>query len=76
VYYAKDRYSFVDANKNVNYGKYYLSETVKNRWKGYSDSVEIYEIQGEHSTMFDPAFGGKELARLIQGQLDSSTKEP
>lgn len=70
AYYAKDHYQFYDFDRNVRYRKYDLDENIKKRWNEYADLVEIYEVEGEHSTMFDPAAGGKELARLLQEHLN------
>jgi thioesterase domain-containing protein len=70
VFYAKDRYHFVDKDNNIRYKRFGLSDSVKNRWKEYVRSATFYEIEGEHSTMFDPNHGGEQLARNLQQYLD------
>lgn len=75
VFYAKDHYHFLDKNRNISYKKFELSDHVKNRWTNYVESVVFYEIEGEHSTMFDPKYGGKELASTLQGHLDKYNLE-
>ncbi|WP_297823662.1 non-ribosomal peptide synthetase [Segetibacter sp.] len=73
VYYAKEHYQFSDINRSVNYKKISYGESIKNRWRNYVDSISIFDIEGEHSTMFDPTIGGgKELAELLQKHLDES----
>ena len=71
VFYAKDHYYFLDKNRNITYRKFDLSDNVKERWKSYVGSATFYEIEGEHATMFDPEFGGKELAHKLQEHLNS-----
>ncbi len=75
VFYAKDHYHFVDKDKNISYRKFYLSKIVKDRWKAYSKSAIFHEIEGEHSSMFDPAYGGKELAKKLQEHIEASKFE-
>ncbi|MDQ6813903.1 MAG: AMP-binding protein, partial [Bacteroidota bacterium] len=72
IYYAKYHYRFLDISKNVRYRKFYLNDSIKNSWNQYAKSTEIYEVEGEHSSMFDPEVGGKELARLLQEHLNRS----
>jgi thioesterase domain-containing protein/aryl carrier-like protein len=75
LYYAKYHYRFFDSNRDVRYRKFTLSDNIKKRWNQYATSVEIFEVEGEHSTMFDPAVGGRELAGLLQEKLNSCIKE-
>lgn len=74
LYYPKDHYHFLDVKRNVSYRRFHLNDSIKNRWKEYSRSIEIYEVEGEHSTMFDPEHGGKELAKLLQKHLNIANK--
>ncbi len=69
IFYARDQHHFMDNKNNISYKKYHLSESVKNRWNAYAKSATFYEIEGEHSTMFDPKYGGKELAIKLQKHL-------
>ncbi|MEO6732561.1 MAG: amino acid adenylation domain-containing protein [Ferruginibacter sp.] len=71
VFYAKDHYYFSDKDKNINYRKSILNDSVKDRWKSYVRQATFYEIEGEHSTMFDQEHGGRELARKLQEHLDN-----
>jgi len=69
AFYAKERYLFVDKNRNINYKKIALDITTKNGWKAYASSVITYEIEGEHSTIFDPIHGSG-FANLLQEHLN------
>ena len=71
VFYAKENYYFSDKDKNINYRKFILNDSVKDRWKSYVRLATFYEIEGEHSTMFDQEYGGRELARKLQEHLDN-----
>ncbi|HSU51191.1 MAG TPA: thioesterase domain-containing protein, partial [Segetibacter sp.] len=76
IYFAKEHYQFSDMSRQVNYKKIVYDDSIKNRWLKYADSVSIFDIEGEHSTMFDPQVGGgKELAELLQQHLDQSNIE-
>ncbi|MGI8636462.1 MAG: thioesterase domain-containing protein [Segetibacter sp.] len=73
IFYPKEHYYFLDKEKNIFYRKYKLSDDIKNRWKLYSRSVKFCDIEGEHSSMFDPKYGGKELAKKLQEHLNKFT---
>lgn len=73
IFYPKEHYYFLDKEKNIFYRKYKLSDDIKNRWKSYSRSVRFCDIEGEHSSMFDPKYGGKELAKKLQEHLNKFT---
>ena len=68
VFYAQDRYHFLDTDKNIVFKKHRLTDEVKNRWKNYVSNVKIFDVDGEHSRMFDPVYS-KKLALLIQQHL-------
>ncbi len=74
VFYARDHYHFLDKNRNIRFKKFLLEEEVKNIWKDYARSVKIYEMEGEHSSMFEP-FYSNNFASLLQQHLDACTKE-
>ncbi|MEO6730595.1 MAG: thioesterase domain-containing protein [Ferruginibacter sp.] len=69
VFYAREHYYFLDKNRNIRYKKFLLEEDIKNRWMKYARHVTMYEIEGEHSTIFEP-FNSKEFVRLLQQQLN------
>lgn len=69
VFYARDHYHFLDKNRNIKFKKFLLEEEIKNIWKDYARSVNIHEMDGEHSTMFEP-FYSTEFAGLLQQYLD------
>ena len=50
----------------------YLNDNTKNAWKQYANSVSIYDVEGEHSTIFDLAHAN-ELAQLLQKHLNDSS---
>ncbi len=72
VFYAKEHYYFLDKERNVGFKKLYLSDSIKNFWKDYSTSTSVYEIEGEHSLIFDPSHA-KEFAEILQQHLDNKT---
>jgi thioesterase domain-containing protein/acyl carrier protein len=70
VFYAKEHYYFTDKNNGIYYKSISISNETKNSWKKHARSVEIYEIEGEHSTMFDLKHA-TELAEIVQSSLES-----
>ena len=68
VFYARDHYQFVDKNRNIRFKRFSLEEAIKNRWKNYADDVSIYEIEGGHSTMFEP-FYSNDFAGVLRQHL-------
>lgn len=71
VFYAKEHYYFVDRANHIFYKAVSFSDGTKKSWNRYAESVKIYEVEGEHSVMFDPEHA-TELARLIQSHLNES----
>lgn len=71
LFYAKDHYYFMDAEKKVAFRKYYLNDETKNMWHHYAKNITIHEIEGEHSSMFDRETAGG-FAKILQGYLNSS----
>ncbi len=69
VFFAKDRYTFVDKNNNILYNKILLDNATKHSWERYASNVKGFEIEGEHSTIFDPIYA-KELVKVLQQNLD------
>ena len=72
LFYAKEHFTFLDRANNIEYGKMYLNDNTKNAWKQYANSVSIYDVEGEHSTIFDLAHAN-ELAQLLQKHLNDSS---
>ena len=70
IFYAKDHYYFLDKDKAIDYKRMHMDEETKDRWKAFAGSVTIYEVDGEHSTVFDPIHG-KNFAQLLQQHLNS-----
>lgn len=71
VFYAKERYYFTDANRNIRFKKIRLDDNIKNAWKKYASGISIYDIEGDHSTIFDKANGSR-FAEILQQHLDAS----
>jgi amino acid adenylation domain-containing protein len=69
VFYAKEHYYFGDWNRRIFYKSISISNDTKNSWKRHAKSVSIYEIDGEHSTIFDPEHAAG-LAEIVQNCLD------
>ena len=68
AFYAKDHYYFLDRDKNIGYRKYHLSEKDKNFWRQYADKTTVYEIEGEHSMIFDPG-NAQRFAEILRESL-------
>ncbi|MEP7233019.1 MAG: amino acid adenylation domain-containing protein, partial [Ginsengibacter sp.] len=73
LFYAKERYYFMDVEKKVTFKKLYLNDETKNMWNQFAKSITIHEIEGEHSTMFETAHNN-EFANLLQGYLNDIRK--
>ncbi len=71
VFYATDRYFFLDRNNNIGFRKMHLADETKNSWKKYvAGGTLIHEIKGEHSDIFSPMHG-EAFARILQKHLDN-----
>ncbi|MEO6230259.1 MAG: amino acid adenylation domain-containing protein [Ferruginibacter sp.] len=71
LFYAKERYYFTDVNKNIRFNKFHLNESVKKNWQNYAASISIYDVEGDHSDMFDLP-NANQLAKLLTQQLNKS----
>jgi amino acid adenylation domain-containing protein len=71
VFYAKKHYYFMDRVNKVVYKEINYSPAVKNAWNKYARSVTFYEIDGEHSTIFDPLFA-TEFSKILQDHLNQA----
>ncbi|MGF7082762.1 amino acid adenylation domain-containing protein [Mucilaginibacter sp. UYCu711] len=69
VFYAKEHYYFLDKSNNIRYKKISLDKRVKDSWKQHASTVEIYEVEGEHSEIFDPIHA-TDFAKIIQHHLN------
>jgi thioesterase domain-containing protein len=73
VFFAKEHYYFLDKENNVGFKKVYIDAKTKNMWNQYGTSVKIFEVEGEHSNIFDPVHA-KDFATLLQQQLNSTER--
>jgi thioesterase domain-containing protein len=71
VFYAKEHYYFWDKDKNVRFKQLYLDNETKDTWTQYARSTTMYEIEGDHSTIFYPD-NAQEFAVLLQKHLNNS----
>ncbi|MEO6722618.1 MAG: thioesterase domain-containing protein [Ferruginibacter sp.] len=71
VFYAKEHYYFVDKERGIQFKRIRLDDDTKNLWKEYARNASIYEVDGGHSTIFDPLFA-KGFARLLQDHLNAA----
>ncbi len=69
LFYAKERYYFTDVSNNIRFKKVNLNNDTKNLWREYSPMVEIHEVEGDHSDIFDTTHGS-EFATLLQQEID------
>ncbi len=69
LFFATDRYFFLDRNNNIGYKKMLLDEKTKTAWNDYATNTTVYEIKGEHSDIFAPIHG-EEFAKTLQKHLD------
>jgi len=71
VFYAKEKYYFMDRNKRILYKRRVdVSSEKKNAWQKYAKSIKIYEIEGDHSTIFVPKYAGH-FAGILQNHLNN-----
>jgi len=73
LFYAKERYYFTDVTQNIRFKKFYLNDSRKNLWKQYAASVSIFEVEGDHSNIFETVHGS-DFARLLQQQLNKEVQ--
>lgn len=71
VFYARDNYAFFDKEKNIAYKNVVRSDASKNTWARYAGSVNMYQVNGGHSTMFDSQYSS-EFASILNGHLESA----
>ena len=71
AFYAKEKHYFTDWNNGILFKRIIVSTEKKYSWKNYAKSVKVYEVEGEHSTMF-AAENATEFARILQQHLDES----
>jgi amino acid adenylation domain-containing protein len=69
AFYAKDHYYFLDKLNNIAYGARSYDEKIKMAWNEYANAVKIYELEGEHSTIFTRPYV-KRFAEIMQAHLD------
>jgi thioesterase domain-containing protein len=69
AFYAEEHYRFLDVEKNVRFRRFTIDDSTKNIWKKYAKSFSVYEIEGEHSTIFVSKHA-KEFSRILQAELD------
>ena len=71
---ANEHYYFFDHKNNIRFKKFELNNIVKRKWQNdwmaISRSADFYFINGEHSTIFNPSVGGKDLAFKLQELLN------
>ena len=72
LFYAKEHYYFLDKDNSIGFKKTSIDEETKNMWKRYSKDISIYEIDGEHSSIFETIHGDY-FAKSLQEQLNKST---
>ncbi len=72
LFYAKERYYFVDVNNKINFKKIDLDIGSQHAWEDYATKVMLYEIKGEHSNIFE-SIHGDEFAMILQEQLNKSS---
>ncbi|RZK77249.1 MAG: amino acid adenylation domain-containing protein, partial [Pedobacter sp.] len=72
AFYAKDHYYFLDKLNNIAYGARSYDEKIKMAWKEYANAVQIYELEGEHSTIFTRPYVQR-FAEIMQAHLDQKS---
>ncbi|GAA4316755.1 hypothetical protein GCM10023149_13960 [Mucilaginibacter gynuensis] len=73
LFNALQQYFFIDKINKVIYKEIAIDYTNKHAWKKYAAGVEIYEVKGEHSTIFEQ-INALEFSRILQQHLDESAK--
>jgi thioesterase domain-containing protein len=75
LFYAKEHFYFSDHTNKIAFHKITFDEKTKNAWEEYAESVNVHDVDGEHSSIFDPAFG-REFARILQQKLNGEILTP
>lgn len=73
MFYAKERYYFTDVNNGIRYKKIFINEYAKKVWQQYATSITIFEVEGDHSDIFESTHGNQ-FAHLLQDQLNRPIK--
>lgn len=73
LFYAKERYYFTDANNNIRYKKIHLDNHTKNIWSRFAGSITIFDVEGDHSDMFETSHGNQ-FAMFLQQELNKPLK--
>ncbi|MDB4902914.1 MAG: tycC, partial [Mucilaginibacter sp.] len=68
LFNAKQTYYFVDAVNKIFYKELPVDYKTRFAWQQYAKSVKMYEVDGEHSTIFD-AVNAKEFSSILQKHL-------
>jgi len=71
LFYAKDHHYFTDRNKGIFYKRIDISDDMKNSWKQHAKFVKLYEIDGDHSTMFNLQYATR-LVEILQSYLGNA----
>jgi thioesterase domain-containing protein/acyl carrier protein len=74
LFYAKERYYFTDANNNIRYKKIHLDNHTKNIWSRFAGSVTIFDVEGDHSDMFETSHGNQ-FAMFLQQELNKPARD-
>ena len=69
VFYAKEHYYFWDKDNNVKFKRLALNDDTKNLWNQFAKAITMYEVDGEHSTIFY-ANNAKKFAHLLQQHIN------
>ena len=72
LFNAKQTYYFVDAVNKIFYKELPVDYKTRFAWKQYAKSVKMYEVDGEHSTIFE-AVNAKEFSNTLQKHLNEIT---
>jgi amino acid adenylation domain-containing protein len=74
VFYAKQHYYFMDRVNKVVYKEINYSPAIKHAWNKYAKSATFYEVEGEHSTIFDPLYA-TEFSKILQDHINRAVNE-
>ncbi|HEY8782705.1 MAG TPA: amino acid adenylation domain-containing protein [Mucilaginibacter sp.] len=71
VFIPTQTYFFVDEVNKIYYKELPADPEAGEAWKKYAGSVKIYNVKGEHSTIFE-ALNAKEFSSILQKHLNES----
>jgi amino acid adenylation domain-containing protein len=72
LFNAMKDYFFVDTENKILYKELPVNHKAKLAWKKHAESIKSYDVEGEHSTIFEPE-NASNFAEILQKHLNESS---